>query len=130
MAEMTPERSRKVGRRWLIVGAAVLAVNMLTGMFGFDAVELPLRVASLLCFMFCALRAGWSDGFRAAERKFAHAVRCDEVCEFELFGIGDHDHRCVLPALDCDPERGRPEHKCHCGMSWIVGDKEAADADT
>lgn len=62
-----------------------------------------------------------------------HTVVCGEQFP-PLFGAS-HTHTCVRPARR--PSRtatGRPEHKCHCGMTWTehiraAGDPNLRDSD-
>lgn len=120
MVEMTPERSRRRGRIWAVAAVVLCAVGMLLRVMGFWEVMFPISLAMLVCFMFSGERHGWAGGYRAAEEKFAHAARCDEVVA--PMGPHDHEHRCVHPALDCELKRGRPEHLCRCNMRWIDRD--------
>lgn len=125
MAEMTPERSRRRGRLWAVASVVLCAVGLVLKMLGFDEFLFPISLAMLVCFLFSGLRSGWVDGYRDAETRFGHAVRCDVVAP-PVFLVGqDHEHRCVHPVLDCVPERGRPEHRCHCNMRWMTRDDRA-----
>jgi len=63
---VTPERSRKISRRWLVMAISLIAVEVPLGMLGFDMFRLPLNAIALVCFYAAGDYSGWADGWKAA----------------------------------------------------------------
>lgn len=64
---MTPDRARKLSRRWMWSGIAAAIVGGLLRMAGFD-LAMPLLLACWLCVAVGVEHQGWARGFEAAQK--------------------------------------------------------------